>query len=191
MGIQYVSIDMEMTGTNEDIHDVLEFGAVLDEAGSSLPIKQLPKFHCYFVKDQYVGAPFALSMHPKIFRKIADREQGYKYVSAMKFGHMFKNFLLDHGYKESKGRVYINVAGKNFASFDLQFIKKKTDLLKHVEIRRRIIDPSILYLDVADEALPGTSLCKKRADLDEQVAHTAIDDAIDVIKLLRYKRFGV
>lgn len=185
--MKYVSIDIETTGLSPQEHDIVEFGAVCDDLTVDKPIEQLAKFHCYFVKSNYAGSPFALSMHPQIFKRIAKRTKPYKYVGAMKFGNLFKQFLLKNGYEGKRQKVCITAAGKNFASFDLQFLLAKTDIARHIKIGHRIIDPSILFLQKGDEKLPATSECKKRMQLEETVAHTAIEDAIDVIKMVRYK----
>lgn len=188
--MKYVSIDIETTGLDPETCDVLEFGAVLDDLENPKAIEDLPKWHCYFVKEAYMGQPYALSMHPHIFRRIATKEEGYHYHRPMGFAYMFKKFLLENGYEMQEDRVYINAAGKNFAAFDLPFLERKTDLKKHIKIRHRILDPSSMYLRIGDEALPGTEECLKRANLDSTVAHTAIEDAIAVIKLIRYNIMG-
>jgi len=183
--MRYVSIDLETTGLNEDTCDIIEFGAVLDDLANPKPLDSLPSFHCYFFQDKYSGEPFALSMHPIIFRRIANREPGYTYMSATKFGYAFRRFLVENGYEEKHDMVTINAAGKNFAAFDLQFLKRKTDLSKHVQIRHKILDPAILYYRHDDISLPSTETCKSRAGMDEKVAHDAINDAKDVVMLLR------
>jgi oligoribonuclease len=137
------------------------------------------------VSPNYRGEAYALSMHSEIFRRIADREPGYVYTSPTRFGNMFKKFLLDYGYELENDKVTINVAGKNFASFDLQFLNKQTDLSKHVKIRHKILDPAILFVKPSDYVLPGLSECKKRAKMPEHVAHDAISDAKDVVGLIR------
>lgn len=184
--MKYCSIDIETTGLNHDNCDILEFGAVLDDLCSEMPVKHLPTFHCYFVSHVYCGEPKALSMHAKILDRIANREKGFTYVAPTKFGNMFKKFLMKYGYELENDKVIINVAGKNFGSFDLQFLNKKTDLNKHVVISNRFLDPSILYVRNGDKRLPDLSLCKKRANLEETVNHDALSDAIDVVKLLRH-----
>lgn len=191
----YASIDIETTGLDPKKHDIVEFGALLEDTSKNIEISKLPKFHAYIlppVGDEYVGSPYALSMHPKIFRKIAERIEGYSYLHPNKLGFAFKTFLLNNGYTSNRDKITINVAGKNFAAFDYQFLLEKTDFDKHIKIRHRIIDPAILYLKDGDEALPGTSECLIRMQ-DEMgitreydIAHEAIDDAIDVIKLLRH-----
>jgi len=188
MSFFYCSIDIETCGLDEDTCDIIEFAAVLDDLSDLKPIDKLPVFHTYFIKDRYVGEPYALSMHPIIFRRIAERDtKKYRFMSAMKLGYAFRKFLVENGYKEEHDQVVITAAGKNFAAFDLQFLKRKTDLLKHVNIRHRIIDPAILYLKGGDDAPPGTEECKKRAHLDPKIEHTAEADAKDVIELIRYQ----
>ena len=183
--MKYCSIDLEMTGLNPETCDILEFGAVLDDLRYKMPINNLPKFHCYFALQNYRGEPHALSMHGKIFERIAAKEKGYLYYPPMKFGYAFKQFLLDHDYELENDRVTINVAGKNFAAVDLQFLNRQTDLNKHVKIRHKILDPAILFIQGTDQVLPGLSECKRRANLPDHVAHTAVADALDVVKLLR------
>jgi DNA polymerase III epsilon subunit-like protein len=82
--------------------------------------------------------------------------------------------------------VNITVAGKNFGTFDLKFLEKLPRWKQLIRVRQRILDPSILYVDwKEDNSLPGLGLCKKRANLPEEVAHDAVEDAVDVILLLR------
>jgi hypothetical protein len=171
----------------------LEFGAVLDDLGEMKTIEQLPRFQCYFVQEKYTGSPYALSMHPKIFKEIANfKSDGIyaksgNFLKASKFGILFAKFLVNNGYKEENGKITITAAGKNFGAFDLQFLKKQTNLLDFVNIRHRILDPSILFLEKEDVTLPSTDICKMRAKVDGEIKHDAISDAIDVIKLIRCK----
>jgi len=189
--MRLVSIDLEMTGLNPDTCDILEFGAVLDDLENPLPLDELPRFHCYFLPmgegNTFRGEPYALSMHPNIFLRIDKREPPYTYLSPKKIGNKFKNFLLDNDYEEERGKVYINVAGKNFGNCDLNFLNKQTDLDRHVHIRHTILDPGTLYMEKEDKQIPCLGMCLRRAGLDSNVAHTAVEDALDVVKLFRYK----
>jgi oligoribonuclease len=81
---------------------------------------------------------------------------------------------------------YFNAAGKNFANFDNKFLERLPRWKQVLKARGRTIDPAILFVDWKnDEAIPGLSLCKERAKMDPHVTHNAIDDAMDIIKLLR------
>jgi oligoribonuclease len=82
--------------------------------------------------------------------------------------------------------VNITAAGKNFATFDLKFLEQLPRWKQLVRVRQSILDPSMLYANWSeDERLPGLGLCKERCGLDSHVAHDAVEDALDVISLLR------
>lgn len=81
---------------------------------------------------------------------------------------------------------HINVAGKNFATFDKLFLEKLPRWKQLFKIRQRIIDPTLLFTKWnEDEQLPNLTTCKARANTGGEVTHDAIEDAWDVIQLLR------
>jgi oligoribonuclease len=83
-------------------------------------------------------------------------------------------------------KAVINVAGKNFATFDKVFLEKLPRWKQLIEIRNRILDPAILFVDwKEDKALPGLDLCKERANIEGAVTHNALEDAEDVVEILR------
>lgn len=82
--------------------------------------------------------------------------------------------------------VTINVAGKNFASFDKHFLERLPRWQQVIRIRQRIIDPSLLFTNWnEDKAMPSLYECKQRAKIEGIVTHDALEDAWDVIQLLR------
>lgn len=91
----------------------------------------------------------------------------------------------------------LNLAGKNLAMFDLKFLealewRKSKTMERYGEIlfnyKHRIIDPSILFTDfITDNELCNLSKCKERAGLNNEVTHNALQDAWDVIQVLRTK----
>jgi len=82
--------------------------------------------------------------------------------------------------------THITVAGKNFSTFDKLFLEKLPRWKQVIRIKQRILDPAILYVDwKGDSSLPSLGECKKRLGIDGRVTHVAIDDAWDVILLLR------
>ena len=82
--------------------------------------------------------------------------------------------------------VTIKVAGKNFASFDKHFIERLPRWKQLIRIRQRIIDPAVIFTDWKnDDALPSLDKCKERAKIQGEVTHDALEDAWDVIELLR------
>lgn len=83
-------------------------------------------------------------------------------------------------------KVHITAAGKNFATFDLKFLERLPRWKQVFKVRQRIIDPSVIFTDWAeDESLPSLSTCKLRAKMDGHVAHDAVEDARDIIRLMR------
>ena len=94
--------------------------------------------------------------------------------------------------KNKHKKIYVTPAGKNFFTFDINFInplfEMSSELGNSIKFRSRVLDPAILYADWNnDDALPGLGLCKERAGLDPLVTHDALEDAWDVIELLRKK----
>ena len=82
--------------------------------------------------------------------------------------------------------ILINVAGKNFGTFDKLFLQKLPWWKKLIQPVQRIIDPAVLYCDwKEDNELPSLSICKTRSKIEGFVRHEAIYDAWDVIQLLR------
>ena len=83
-------------------------------------------------------------------------------------------------------KVYLNCAGKNFAGFDKKFLEKLPRWKQVFSIRSRVLDPGILFVDwINDESVPSLDECKKRAGIDGVVTHNAVEDAMDVVMLLR------
>ena len=107
------------------------------------------------------------------------------------------NFLNQMVTRDENGKIYpmitsktkpvtINVAGKNFASFDKHFIERLPRWKQLIRIRQRIIDPAVIFTDWKnDDSLPSLDKCKKRAKIQGEVTHDALEDAWDVIELLR------
>lgn len=197
--MRYVSIDLETTGLDPDKDDIVEFGAVIDDLEHPKPVEQLPRFHAYVLPHRvdpqykhlapaaqvkharYHGDPYALSMHPTIFRRIAKREAGYNYYEPDVLLNFFNAWLSNHGLTEK-----IVFAGKNFASFDLQFLKKIPNWYIF-DRNHRTFDPTPLFFKLGEDKVPPSmGVCLKRAGFPHDVVHTAVEDAISVIRLIRH-----
>jgi oligoribonuclease len=84
--------------------------------------------------------------------------------------------------------ITITAAGKNFATFDQVFLKKLPWFEKLIRLRQRVIDPAVLFCDWKnDEQLPNLLTCKQRSNIDGIITHNALEDAWDVISVLRTK----
>jgi len=181
--MRYVSIDIETLGLDPDYCDTIEFGAVFDDLVS--PIEKLPHFHCYITRPQnkYRGEAYAMAMHSKILFRIANRDHGFSYTPYDLLDEVFASWLKDQGFGEDEKII---VAGKNFASFDLNFLKK-IGFGNKVNYSHRFLDPGSMFVTSYDNAPPSLKDCLMRAGINKEIDHTALADAVDVIKCIRYK----
>ena len=141
-------------------------------------------------------------------RTILNNNSGYKFYEEEEVIKEFYYFLdkngLGHGLTNSGGYaevvdgvhrpmingatkpITLNVAGKNFGTFDKLFLMELPWWQKLIRTRQRVLDPAILMVDWAnDTSLPNLETCKFRADVQGIVTHNALEDAWDVIEVLR------
>lgn len=211
--MKYVSIDIETTGLDPLVNDIVEVGAVIDDLMEQAPVESLPTFHCYVVKDTYSTDAYCAFLHQAIFDRIARRKEAsvaerYQFLTEREVMPRFVEWLLDNGFGKTVGDLrplgvkdgrtdYVKVpiekprfvaAGKNFGSFDLQFLNKRLHFSEHVRCLHRSIDPAMLYFNpVQDTEPPNLQKCLDRAGVDETVDHTGLADALSVVKLIRAK----
>lgn len=199
--MKYVSIDIETTGLDLETCQVLSIGAVIEDTNNIMPLNELPTFHGAIVSQHIAGQPYALNMNKELIEDIVyyqtgdeherfdlERLKGIKFYEKDQIVKAFYDFLLENGIEPDGNMVHITVAGKNFATFDLKFLERLPRWKQYIRVRQRIIDPSVLYTEWnSDESLPGLSKCKERCGLDPHVAHDAVEDALDIISLLRPK----
>ncbi len=196
--MKYVSIDIETTGLDPEICQVLQVGAVIEDTNNVLPLDQLPRFNCIVEHQSYTGSSYALWLNSNILKKLGDMEslkkderldyrKAHNILPAGTVAASFSMWLIAQGFEQSEtGGVSINVAGKNFASFDKNFLIKLPNWASKIQMRQRVMDPAILFMDwQADSSLPNLNTCIKRANLTGEVSHDAVDDAIDVVRVIR------
>jgi DNA polymerase III alpha subunit (gram-positive type) len=200
----YVSIDIETSGLNPKKNQILSFGAIIEDTSKSLSFEDCPKFYATVIHRNIKGSPKALLMNMDVIKDISDYIENDRndalnnevgnynpiFVETFTLTSSFISFLDSNGIKaDSRFQRYkINVAGKNFAAFDMLFLNNVPGWVGFIDIRKRILDPAILYFDVNnDDTLPSLDVCKKRANIDGNVSHNALLDAWDVIQVLRNK----
>ena len=186
--MRYVSIDLETTGTRPDRHQIIEFGAIIENTRQDTELQNLPRFKRIVKHAEYTGQAFALNLNARIFQELVNPSGAAIVCQAQELALQFKDFLINNGFEpEENGRIYIQAAGKNFASFDLLFLNQLPNWREHIGISHKILDPVMYYIDYeTDESLPSLGECKKRAGFqDTHVTHDALDDALDVVRLLR------
>jgi len=102
-------------------------------------------------------------------------------------GSCFEEFLKANGLESvfKKGEKKLTCAGKNFGSFDLQFLKRAPGFTNRIRMEHRTFDPGSMYFRLGDDRIPGTEECCQRANLVTPVVHQALADAQTVIQLIR------
>ena len=225
--MKFVSIDIETTGIDPEIDEVLSIGAIIEDTENILPYEQLPKFHVAILHERISGSMFAIDMNKELIEEIVsyqccntpeEREDianytGMKFLRKEDVAEAFFHFLYINGISnESFGDVNmnqhckivdghvvpmiglrtkpvtINVAGKNFGTFDKPFLEKLPQWRTVVKFRNRILDPAILYVDWKnDEFLPSLDTCKERAGISGNITHNALEDSWDTLQAIRAK----
>lgn len=199
--MKYMSIDLETTGTVPSIHGITEFAAIL---GDDTEPELYANFYRWLNPEGYVWSNFCLALHAAWIGRVTTR------IAAKQFDVNSKEPKICHnvvelandfmawyetcdpvGFSEYqlKRRANITGTGKNFGTFDLQFLKawKFPDVVRH-----RTLDWIQTYQRPEDKVPPDLKLVKQRAilmgcpDLVEGVAHNALDDALDVHKLIQF-----
>lgn len=100
----------------------------------------------------------------------------------------FRNGQWNVAFNNGTKPIHLNVAGKNFGTFDKLFLEELPWWKKLIRVRQRILDPGILFVDWEnDETLPNLTKCKERSNINGIVTHNALEDAWDVIQILRTK----
>lgn len=177
--MRLLSIDIETTGLNERTCQVIEIGAIIDSVNDR--IIEPPTFHCYVEHNSYVGEPYALSMHPEIFRDIA-LSNGY-ILGAHEVWFRFSEWLRLNEEWSDNGKW--TITGKNYAGFDDRFLRLLPGWNSNDCLRRRILDPGSLWWKPGEPCLPDTAECCRRAGIKDTVCHTALEDAKQVIELVQ------
>lgn len=112
----YLAIDVETTGLNPTLHQILELGAVLNINGT--PIMECPSFEILIRHETIVGSPQALKMNSSLIERMANGE-GAQIGEA---GELFRDWL--HRIRGIYGVDQFHLLGKNVGSFDRAFLEK-------------------------------------------------------------------
>jgi hypothetical protein len=209
----YVSIDIETSGLDHEKHKVLSIGAIIEDTEKKLPYDECPKFNAIVLQNEITGSPRALTMNKEIIAMIGEYLEGtnetrhlmnthtdYSFYEKDEVVKKFYEFLWVNGYGDAVPNqllvtskidsnskpITLNVAGKNFGTFDKLFLQELPWWQKLIRTRQRVLDPAILMVDWKnDKSLPNLTQCKERADIQGVVTHNALEDAWDVIEVLR------
>ncbi|WP_375418878.1 hypothetical protein [uncultured Hymenobacter sp.] len=191
--MRYLSLDLETSGPDPLRHQVLELAVVVEDTRRPLPLPELPSFRRLLRHPEISGTAGALALNARLLAELAAAgEKGAPtppdHCAPADVLPQLREFLLTQGFRpDAKGRVRFIMAGKNVASYDLLFLRQLPGWGSLVRSEPATLDPAAFYLNWhKDSRLPSLSICKARAQLaDTDVAHEALADALDVVRLLR------
>lgn len=206
--MKYVSIDIETTGLNPETHQILSVGAVIEDTNNKKPYYRAPKFYAVIPRYCIVGHPMALHMNAELIGDIANYNEGrgsrlHSWVETQHDGvktmegvleteqvllEKLHSWLCENFSTSTTDKITITVAGKNFWGLDAPFLNKIRGFGHKIEFSKRSIDPATLFTDFQnDETLPNMAKCMERAGIPGEVTHNALQDAWDVVQVLRTK----
>lgn len=179
------SIDLETTGLDPHHHQILEIGAVVAEIDARGTAVLHEEFQCYIQNDPIIGQAYALQMNHAILKYIAKRPGGDDGVFLPRdAADLLCEFLGQYVSGHTSGEKLVPV-GKNVQGFDLPFLRHSLGVRTEDFFSHRCLDPGQFWIDwEADQVPPNTARCKERAGLGGNVAHRALDDAKDCIRLI-------
>lgn len=182
--MKYASIDGEMTGLDFERCEIIEIAIVVENTNpvevGGLPrfpdVDALPYFRATcWPEHRACWEPEAYEMHQK--NGLVDELKANPGMSRARFWDTARSFLIAHF-----GHGKITVAGKNFNGFDRRFMPKEIESMFH----HRVLDPGPMFVDWNAECLPSLADLMQRFKLDQGVIHhRALDDARDVVRVLR------
>lgn len=191
--MRYVAIDLETTGLDPRDHQVLQAALVVeDTAAPDVPVEALPTFECLVSHDYYVGEATALALNREVLAALDPR--GWRFDGGVTTTHLRgrRVEVLDGGAWEARavrwlaergfsGTQRATAAGQNAASFDLRFLRGPLALAFDF----RVLDLASLFYDPARPRLPSLAEVKQRVGIATPVLHDALEDARDVLRVLR------
>jgi len=201
--MEFISLDIETTGLDVKNDQILEFGAIIEDTNNLLNFDEIPKFHAIINHHRYMGTAYAIAMNARIFEilqkrvTISDEDEKvafdtkFNIVNADDFAHDFYYWCMLHLKNKpatTGSPIHLLVAGKNVSSFDIPFLENHIGWRKFFKFHHRSLDPGTLYTDFKTDNLPPSLYeCLNRAGINQVVTHEAIQDAWQVIEVLRKK----
>ena len=211
--MKFLSIDIETTSIKPKNGELLSFACVLEDTNDIKSVEDLPHFYCVFKQPSFKGDVHALNMNKELINEITEGTSKHL-IEISDFNQMFNNFLASNTktYHTSNSCVIINekirgnrfyptlptdvakavkikVCGKNFASFDKVWIENKIpNFNKYFQFHHRMMDVGSMFVDLKnDQWIPDLKECMVRSGIEGEVSHNALQDARDVIRVLRTK----
>lgn len=189
--MRYVSIDIETSGLDPTKNSILSFAAIIEDTSKCLSAQNIPIFNVAIIHENPVLFDLkAAVMNQKLLSAIVtfvDTKKSnplFSFITEKEVSASFQKFLLINGFSAGES---ITVAGKNFGSFDRLFLERLPNWTSLIKIHHRYLDPVTLFIDWKNDTIPPSlKECKERSIVaNKDVEHNALDDAWDIILLLR------
>lgn len=216
---KYLSIDTETTGLNASKCDLLEIGIVVFDSLDYFKPTAENSLRIVLCKEEIKGTIFAINMNINLLNEINEYSKRFKeekieggiikkvekdlttlYVDAKssfdtldypnRIAFDSLSMMISQFLQNAEVEPTYNIAGKNFAGFDKNFLAKYYQLERTIldKASHKVLDVGSMYVDpIKDECLPSLDECLERAGLSEEVPHTAVADAILVVKAVQAK----
>lgn len=197
--MKYLSVDVETSGVDPLNNQILSIGIIIEDTEKKLSFEDVPKFHCAILHENISGNLFALNMNKELIslinlyniskddlREKIEEKNKMLFLKETEVAGAISGFLVKNGYDYTDGFIKFTAAGKNFGTFDKLFLENLPHWKHLFKVSHRNLDPSILFVDWKnDKEIPNLTTCKERAGTGDIVTHNAIEDAWDVVQLLR------
>jgi oligoribonuclease (3'-5' exoribonuclease) len=180
--MKYIALDIETTGLDPRTSSVLQIACVAENSAPYRDaVDDLPSLNIYVDQPRDIqGSLVALDMNRDLISRLVKKDipEGATLCrDEAEAWERVKDFLLDH----CEGSKAV-IAGKNVAGFDMQFMPPDVKALCH----HRTLDPAALYVDWQNDIVPpGLDKCLARCGIVGGERHDALEDARDVIRVLR------
>ncbi|NJO59706.1 MAG: hypothetical protein HC836_15785 [Richelia sp. RM2_1_2] len=185
----YFSVDVETTGLDRKNDMLLELAAIYEDPSIKFSFENIPKFNCFIKHPEYRGSSaYAFALNKSIFDELICFERNkattapvYSLEVAIK---EFCNFVSKY---TTNPVDQVRFTGKNYASFDHQFLQRD-GMDAYIKYNHRFLDIGSLMFDAETmDWIPSSEECYGLAGIDKSVSHKALYDAWDAIQIIRTK----
>ena len=190
--MRYVSLDLETSGPDPLRHQTLEMAAVVEDTRrtAAVPLAELPAFRRAVRHPELCGTAGALALNARLLVELSDKTKADApdICRPDELLPQLREFLLANGFRPNqKDCVRVTLAGKNVGTYDLLFLRQLPGWGTLIGAEPAVLDPAAFYLNWhKDSRLPTMLICQARAgDAAPHVAHEALADALEVVRLLR------
>lgn len=181
-----------MSGPDPLRHQVLELAAIVEDTKhtATTPLAELPSFRRALRHPEICGTAGALALNARLLEELSDKNKRDvpDICRPEEVLPQLREFLLANGFRPNKKDcLSVVIAGKNVATFDLLFLRQLPGWGTLLKAEPATLDPAAFYLNWhKDSRLPTMLICQARAgNAEPHVAHEALADAQEVIRLLR------